>query len=510
MNRSLIVVLSFLSGFISLSQEIAWVRIVSLALQSTPQSFSFVLLCFILGIALGSVIGARRATEGGNPAQVLAVLFGFSGLVAIASPLVLQAVGVRVNLGILGILILIPSMLKGAVFPLVHHYFSQLGPRLGRTLSFVYAANIAGCTLGPALTGFIVLDLLPVFTVLFVLGALELIIAAVVFPSLARSLRAVAIGLALCAVVFTAPLGHGLMREFLGAFHPEGEIVRVVENRHGVIHTMRVAGKQKDLIYGGNVYDGAFNVDLRDPINRLNRVYLLGGLKPEARRVLVIGLSSGSWTQVLRTFPDLETMDVVEINSGYLQLIGQYPGAADLLGDDRVRIHIDDGRRWLSRAVQAGARYDLIVMNTTWHWRSNASSLLSAEFLSVVRSGLAQGGLMAFNTTGSYDSFYTAATVFPSTFRYRNFVYGTNHPLLIDEHQLHLNLCRMKVADIGVDGCDNPAFAAAVAAIVPKEFITWEQQMKLAPPALPPELITDDNMLTEYRRGKSNPSVYGY
>ena len=52
--RSLALLLSFSVGFLSLSQEIAWVRIVGFAYQGKPQAFSFVLVVFLAGIASGA------------------------------------------------------------------------------------------------------------------------------------------------------------------------------------------------------------------------------------------------------------------------------------------------------------------------------------------------------------------------------------------------------------------------------------------------------------------------
>jgi len=48
--------LSFLIGFLSLSEEILWVRTVSFAYHTLPPTFSFVLVCYLVGIALGAAV----------------------------------------------------------------------------------------------------------------------------------------------------------------------------------------------------------------------------------------------------------------------------------------------------------------------------------------------------------------------------------------------------------------------------------------------------------------------
>lgn len=51
--------LSFLTGFFSLSQEILWVRIISYKLKGLPQSFSITLAFFLIGISLGAHMGQK-------------------------------------------------------------------------------------------------------------------------------------------------------------------------------------------------------------------------------------------------------------------------------------------------------------------------------------------------------------------------------------------------------------------------------------------------------------------
>ena len=50
-------ILSMSVGFLSLSQEILWVRYVGFAHHSVPQAFSFVLAMYLLGIAAGASAG---------------------------------------------------------------------------------------------------------------------------------------------------------------------------------------------------------------------------------------------------------------------------------------------------------------------------------------------------------------------------------------------------------------------------------------------------------------------
>jgi len=120
----------------------------------------------------------------------------------------------------------------------------------------------------------------------------------------------------------------------------------------------------------------------------------------------------------------------VEINPGYLSLIQKRSVVSSLLHDSRLHIEIDDGRRWL--LAHPDARFDFILMNTTHHWRANASNLLSAEFLQLARKHLNAGGVLYYNTTSSERVQVTGALVFPFALRVANFVAVSDSPIHFD------------------------------------------------------------------------------
>ncbi|MBZ5585763.1 MAG: hypothetical protein LAQ30_26930 [Acidobacteriia bacterium] len=100
-------------------------------------------------------------------------------------------------------------------------------------------------------------------------------------------------------------------------------------------------------VYGGAIYDGRFSVSLVDDRNIIARAYALSAFHPAPKDVLMIGLASGSWAQVVANHPQVEKLTLVEINPGYLNLIPHHPEVASLLHNPKVDIVIDDGRRWL-------------------------------------------------------------------------------------------------------------------------------------------------------------------
>jgi hypothetical protein len=175
------------------------------------------------------------------------------------------------------------------------------------------------------------------------------------------------------------------------------------------------------------------------------------------------------------------------------------------LSDPRVRIHIDDGRRWIR--AHSDKRYDLIFQNTTWHWRAYTTQLLSTEYFGEVKRLLNPGGIFAVNATGSADVYRTAQEVFPHVVRYLSFAYTSDQPLTkrADAERV------LRESKIG----DKPAFddslfvGDGIAAQLAQVRLETAQEFILACKlAEPPRVITDLNLIPEFRHGR--PPLFGW
>jgi predicted membrane-bound spermidine synthase len=305
--------------------------------------------------------------------------------------------------------------------------------RSGARMSYLYLSNILGSALGSYLTGFVLMDVLPLKQVSQILALLGLGLGGALLvktkPSGKRFSGAVlgALAAAMFVAVASDPLNRAMYEKMLmkDKYISGARFGAVVENRSGVI-----AVTQAGTVFGGGIYDGRFNTSLVDDSNGIQRAYSLSYFHPDPKEVLMIGLSSGSWAQVLANHPQIEHLTIVEINPGYLQLIPQAPEVASLLKNPKVHIEIDDGRRWLVR--NAGRKFDAIIMNTSHNWRSNASSILSTDFLQLVRKHLNPGGVHAYNTTESDEVLATGLKIFPYGMRLANFMVVSDVPLQLD------------------------------------------------------------------------------
>lgn len=494
------------SGFLSLSQELAWVRFVSFLQKGTPYAFAAVLAVYLLGIAVGAWAGKRFCDRRVDdlPA-VCGLLLVASGAFDFVAPWLAawsMGMGKLPGYGTCAVAIVLSSAFKSAVFPIVHHMGSQgNNDRLGRSVSTVYFANILGSTAGPLVTGLFLFDVLTLQQVFFAIGAASFGVGIAVLlyarpPAFARSAGAVAMVIALTVLSFAIPQ-HALVHSMIRVTTQDPKPVRhIVENRHGILHALQDPSG-KDWIYGGNEYDGRINTELLDDVNDIWRVYLLAAAHTDPKRVLNIGLSAGPWTRVLSGIRGVESLDVVEINPGYLELTRHYPAVRGILTDPRVRIHVDDGRRWLKRHPEE--KFDLIVMNTTFHFRAYTTLLLSREFLADARRHLRPGGLMAWNSTTSGDVFKTAAAVFPYVYKAQTFVVAGNEPVVLDRDAAIRRLRAMHWGDDPVLKGEEPELARAMHRRF-DEFVRFRDELALE--RRPLEVITDQNMITEFRYGR--------
>lgn len=504
--------LSAAGGFIALSFEIFFFRTVSYATGSSASAFALTLFAFLVGLAGGSRRAARRcrispevAARGALRDLVLATAVGWAFLPVFGRAAMLGWGALGVALGLVYLL----ARSWGVLFPTIAHLAVPADDDAGMGTARLYLANILGSAAGSVVTGFVLLEHLPLVALGQALVAVALACAAALGLLVVRRRSAGAMGAALLAAgalaVAALPrvtpdlLERLLWKRAAGA---KERFAQVVENRSGII-----AVDRSGTVFGHGMYDGRFNTDLVHDTNGIFRAYALGLFHPEPRDVLMIGLSSGSWAQVVASHPAVRSVTIVEINPGYARLVASTPAVASVLANPKVRIDTDDARRWLRRHPER--RFDAIVANTTYHFRANASALLSLEFLSLVRDHLKPGGIALYNTTGSARVQRTGCLAFPHGVRLSNQLVVSPSPLDLDFGRWRATLEAYRidgrpVLDPARDG-DRRTMAG---------LLSWEAQ--LAGGARGPEApierchailartaglepVTDDNMGTEWR-----------
>jgi hypothetical protein len=360
-------------------------------------------------------------------------------------------------------------------------------------VSRIYCANILGATLGPLAIGFVALDYLSIDECFGLAAAIGLLMSA---ACVLKSAKPAVFMVTLVAAIVACTVASKVIRPGPGSLGAlavgRNAMTNFIANRHGVVHTVRT--HDGDFVFGGNVYDGIAAVNVDTNPNHLDRLYMLALLQSDSKRVLFVGMSAGAWVRCALGFRGVEHMDIVEINPAYIELARTYPQLRPLLEDPRVQVHIDDGRRWLRR--NPVTRFDAIIQNTSYFWRANADNLLSREYFLELKEHLNPGGIVIMNTTGSFDVLATMQTVFAHTYRYTNFAYAADRDLTPD------------IARLGeVTRPDGAAFTFGAVQRGSVVALLANARLEAVPEFLARRhadaaIITDDNLLTEYRHGR--------
>ena len=502
-----------LVGFISLGFEIAWFRVFAIASGDRAPAFALLLATFLAGIAGGAYV-CEKFTADRDPSIVLRTVGILLLLAGAFSPFLpgLVASMIAHNLNYLwsAPAFFIVAGMVGCILPLLCQLSVAADEKAGRKVGLIYASNIAGSVLGSLGIGFVWMQFFGLRAIALQLASLAVIAGAalLLYRSIASIRRPVwswaLILLSAAALPLSLPTFHLLYERLIFGAQPQSHIpfARILENRNGVICVTR-----GNAVFGGGVYDGYFLIDPAHDANKTLRAFALMAFHPVPKRVLMIGLSSGSWAQILINIPHIEHLDVVEINPGYLKLIPEYPIVRSLLQNPKLHVYVDDGRRWL--VAHPDEKYDLIVSNNTFHWRDHSTTLLSRDYFQLVRGHLNPGGLYYFNTTDSNEAIATALSVYPYGLRIINFVVVSDTPIVFDKQRWLNTLVDFRIDGRSLFDPGNPsnsdifpAYSAFVDTLnAPPRLIGLENSDSLRQRLGAQRLITDDNMGREWDTG---------
>lgn len=484
---------SALSGFLALSWEIIWSRVFNFASASKAPVFGYMLGSYLFGLALGSLLSPRLLKQVGELRSKLArwVMFASVAGFLVAPFTAIVSTNMFWECGYT--FVIFAGALIGLTFPLLCHAAIPPGKDTGSQLSRLYLANIIGSGAGSLLTGFVFMEWMS----LHLLSVLLLVLSWLWVEGIARfqlpaRLRWQPLFMALITL---SPFQSFYERlQYKHAFGRGMQFAQIIESRHGVI-TVDTSG----AVYGNGAYDGMIGTKL-EPKSWLVRPNFLSAVRDRIENVLVIGVASGSWTQILVNHPQVKKVTAIELSHGYLDLIRSRPEVASLLTNPKLELVIDDGRRWLRQ--HPDARFDAIVMNTTHHWREFASALLSREFLTEVKAHLSPDGIAFWNCTESPRAARTGMEVFPHTMMVMNHCLASNAPLEPDRERWQKVLAAYHIDGQPVIAADQIEgvldFLKGEALPTPGNMWQWCRRPAMEAAWGDAQIITDDNLGHEY------------
>jgi spermidine synthase len=429
--RALLPLLGLVSGFVALTYEVLWTRMLSHALGSSLAAFSTMLASFLLGIGLGSLASTRRLSTRGAALAFAATQVGVA-VAAAAAQLWLGRMPTDLAPGALAtraLLAMLPATLfMGAAFPLLIRLLGDRGVDSTLATGRIYAFNTIGAVAGAITAGMWLIPTLSFEGTARLTVALSLAAAVVALWSLtdvARPMKAAATAAAMAAaLLFRPPLPGAIIDASLVDDSTAGE-----QRFLAVGRSATVLVKERD---DGGFYlrtNGLPEATVRrvgaPPVRHSQRwlAALPIAARPEATSMLVVGLGGGVAVEDIPA--RFKTLDVVELEPRVIDANADFASlrAHDPLADPRLRLIENDARNAL---VLTDRRYDILVSQPSHPWTSGSANLYSRGFLELARSRLTPDGVLLVWINAQFideallrDIAVTVTAVFPQVRLYR-------------------------------------------------------------------------------------------
>jgi len=303
------------SGFCSMAYEVIWTKLLGLIVGPTTYSFTIVLVTFILGLALGSMIFGWLGDRTGKAMQILIVtqivaalsVLGISQLLGDSQFFFAKIIYhmkdnfVLLNLAkaaTLFFFMIFPTLCLGATFPLVGKIYTRSVSKVGSSIGFAYAINTVGAVLGSFCAGFILIPLVGKENGLSLVIALQLVTsliigALILIRGRRRVLRLIPLavpvlmGLVLCVYY---PQWNRQVLSF-GKYHRFQDIETSIRGSNWVEAFLRgseimTRTEDRKLVFYGDGIGGFTTVqEGTEPLGKVHYVMVNGGKADASSRV---------------------------------------------------------------------------------------------------------------------------------------------------------------------------------------------------------------------------------
>jgi spermidine synthase len=459
------------SGFAALGYEVVWTRLLHIVNKTTTtQSFSAILMAFLVGIAVGGAIGSRIADRQRDPVLSFGILEVAIGVFGLGSVLLLA--GVPDYLAILGeyfelayttdlflagvVVMLIPTCLMGIAFPLAARLQITGMARIGRSVGDVYAANTAGAIAGAFCAGFVLIPMIGTQATVYVFAwanvamGVALVLAS---PLSGRNTKLSVAGVAAALVlVVQVAIPSNLFIQLFERLEPNGRLLHFSEDAGGTV-TVHDLPEQRSLRVNGTG-------EVRTDFAALQTFRMLGNLPMllhgAAEEVVVIAFGGGMSLAAAETHAPklLQCVEVVPGVFDAAKYFAKYNNSiSERFDTPQLQLISGDGRNHLLRTDR---RYDVIIADATHPTTADSWLLYTEEFYRLCHNRLDDDGIMAqwVPTHGLSVEEYrmvlrTFQTVFPHTSVWLNEIYtivvGTPGPMRVELSQLERSLSRRPV-----------------------------------------------------------------
>lgn len=409
----------FICGFTALAYEVIWNRVLTLYLGSSVYAYSIMLAVYLLGVTLGSGIMSFYVIRLKNPVGVFAFI---QILLALDLILIINQFGTLSNtmgtmadvmsgqgyfsyisalfISTLQLLIL-PTVLFGACFPLAVRLFVKKKADLGKETGSLYAVNTLGTIFGAFCAGFLLLPLMGAQMGLLIIASINLMVASyLVFKNRGVKLKKI-ITTAIVVLLFYG--GYFLFtyeNQVLltaGVFQDrDREEVRLLAFEEDIYATVTVE-ERKDV--RGTWQQLSMNgVNVAGTSCELFSIQKLQGHLPlllheNPKSVLHIGFGSGGTAWAVSRYP-VEKITIAEISRSIINKASKYFHMVNhgVLEDPRVEVAFTDGR---NKVLADKETYDVILSDSIHPRFSGNGSLYTYDYYRLLKKRLKPRGVVS-------------------------------------------------------------------------------------------------------------------
>ena len=402
-----------LSGASALGAEVVWTRLMGMMLGSTVYVFSIILAVFLIGLAIGSTVGAwisrsvRPRLALGWCQILLTIGIAWASYMIAGSlpywpidPMLSGSPWYTFQLDMARCLwaILPPALLWGASFPLALAAVAVPGQDPAKTVGRVYAANTLGAIAGALTVSLILVPSIGTQQSQRVLLAIAAISAFTALMPYVRDQKSVGIsGLLAASMVLSMVLlfGIGAVPGELIAYGRrmpvntgQSTILYTAEGRNSSVAISRWNSGEIYINVNGHVEATTEIYDMK-----LQRMvgHLPGLLHPNPKSVLGIGFGAGVSAGTFTRYPGIEHITICEIEPVIPPTSTKYFARQnyEVMNNPRTRIVYDDARHYVMTTTN---KYDIIASDPLDVFAKGTAALYSKEYFDAVKAHLNPGG----------------------------------------------------------------------------------------------------------------------
>ena len=400
-----------ISGMCALGAEVVWTRLLATMMGATVYTFSVILAVFLVGLGIGSSIGALLARSIQRPRAALGLCqflaaagVGWTAFMLADSipywpvnPLLSTSPWFNFQIDLVRSFwaVLPATIMWGASFPLALAAVAAPGEDPGRLAGETYAANTVGA----------------------ILGALAFSIAIIPLAGTRNAERILMTASAIAAMMALAYLGKAFAGYMLAGCFVVALLVRTVddvpwlslaygrraittvdagqplyigEGMNSSVVISQLPGGQRYFHVSGKVEASTEPFDMR-----LQRMlgHISALVDQDPRSVLIVGFGAGVTAGSFTTYPEIMRIVICELEKLIPPATTQFFGAQNyqVLHDPRTEIHYDDARHFVLTTPE---KFDIITSDPIHPWVKGAATLYSKEYFEECKRHLKPGGVI--------------------------------------------------------------------------------------------------------------------